>query len=177
MIHIQMKLETDTQIHAFAAGLLNLVAHKQGYRGAHIQFVDEAPRPPTAPTPAAPIPPICDPTNYADPEQAPADTKPKRGRPKNPVAVAPAPNAPPPAPAAGATPETPSAAKDAPAAPLTVKDAKDALSALVERSSLTVGMEALSRFGATRISELKPEQWAEFIDFCANMNAPAPVAA
>lgn len=121
---------------------------------ADLRDIEVNPCPPVV-QPGEPVHDVADPA----PEQ-PVEAPKRRGRPPKAASVV----------AAPAPAEPPS-----PPPEIKVEDAKKALAALVERSSLTTGMEALSRFGATRISELKPEQWAEFIDFCRVM--PLPEAA
>jgi len=47
--------------------------------------------------------------------------------------------------------------------PATQEEAKEALSALFEKQGLTVSLNVLSRFGAKRIVDLKPEQYGALV--------------
>lgn len=51
----------------------------------------------------------------------------------------------------------------APAATLTDKDAQAAVSKLFEAKGLQIALQVLSRFGARVVRELKPTQYAEFV--------------
>lgn len=83
-----------------------------------------------------------------------------------PVSTSPQPvAAPAPAPTPQAAAPTPPAA-GASGSKLTLDDARTALGALNSKHGLVMAKGALSRFGCQRISEVKPEQFADFIALC-----------
>jgi hypothetical protein len=124
-----------------------------------------------------PKPPKAVPVQAAAPQpgvlETPPPAAPRRGRPPKAVSpAAPSPavpsTAPSPAPAepaAAAEPPAPEPAGGA-APSVTIDDARKALSDLNTAKGLDVARAALIHFGANRISELAPENYAGFVAHC-----------
>lgn len=101
----------------------------------------------------------------AAPTTGEPDTKRGRGRPRKTESAAPA------APALNGTSgdqtSAPSVPKDEPAQQtLTQDDARAALQSLVTTKGMDEGFAVLGRFGAARVSDIKPDDFAKFVGVC-----------
>jgi hypothetical protein len=101
-----------------------------------------------------------------DAPKAPRKGRSDKGKPRGAHAPAAAPEVAPAAPAAApeVAPEVAPAAPEAPAA--TQADAQTALEKLFNAKGVEAAMGVLSRFGAGRLRELKPEMYGEFVAKC-----------